>query len=247
MKTTNKILLAALILILVLMTALMVIVRVSLKLGPLTQGSMNVITETRQVASFRAIEASGSVKVSLLQGEEIGLTVEADDNLLELVVTEVDNEVLKIHLKERVGKHEALDVRVAFVTLESLRASAGARVTSVNTLVGLALEHIISSGAFSELDLDIATLTLEATAGAHAKLTGKVNELFLKSTGGSEIEASQLQANSAEIFSASGAVNHVFVNNEMSVDASSGALVHYGGQPVIKSMKTNSGAEVKAL
>lgn len=247
MKTTNKILLAAIILILVAMTALMVVVRVNLKLGPVTQGSRNVITETRQVASFRAIEASGSVKVELLQAEEVGLTVEADDNLLELVVTEVDNEVLKIHLKERVGKHEALDVRVDFVAIESLRASAGARVTSVNTLAGLALELIISSGAFSELDLDFETLTLEATAGAHAKLRGKVNELFLKSNAGSEVDASQLQANTAEIFSSSGAVNHVFVNNEMSIDASSGALVSYGGQPVIKSMKTNSGAEVKAL
>ena len=245
MKTTNKILLAAIILILVAMTALMVVVRVNLKLGPVTQGSRNVITETRQVASFRAIEASGSVE--LLQAEEVGLTVEADDNLLELVVTEVDNEVLKIHLKERVGKHEALDVRVDFVAIESLRASAGARVTSVNTLAGLALELIISSGAFSELDLDFETLTLEATAGAHAKLRGKVNELFLKSNAGSEVDASQLQANTAEIYSSSGAVNHVFVNNEMSIDASSGALVSYGGQPVIKSMKTNSGAEVKAL
>ena len=247
MKTTNKILLATLILILVALTVLMVTVKVNIKRGPVTQGSMNVITETRQVASFRAIEASGSVKVELFQGEEVGLTVEADDNLLELIVTEVDNEVLKIQLKERVGKHEALDVKVAFVTLEALRVSAGAHVTTVNTLVGLALEHVISSGAFSDLNLEFETLTLEATSGAHAKLAGKVNELFLKSNAGSEVDASQLQAENADIRTSSGAVNHIFVNNEMSIDASSAALVTYGGNPQIKTMKTNSGAEVKAL
>ncbi|MEE4176946.1 MAG: head GIN domain-containing protein [Bacteroides sp.] len=247
MKTTNKIMLAALILLLLLLTSLMIYVRVNLKMGPLTEGSMNVVTETRQIASFKAIEARGGLTVELRQDEEIGLTIEADDNLLELVVTEVDEEVLKIHLKERVGKHKAIDVKVSFVTLEALRASAGARVTSVNTLVGLALEHVLSSGAFSDLNLEFETLNLEATAGAHAKLAGKVTEFFIKSNAGSEVDAKDLQAENATINTSSGAVNHIFVNNEMSIDASSGAMVSYGGQPVNKSIETSSGAEVKSL
>lgn len=247
MKTSNKIMLAALILLLVMLTVLLVFVRVNLKLGPLTEGSMNVVTETRQIASFKAIEASGGLTIELLQDDTIGLTIEADDNLIELVVTEVDDEVLKIHLKERVGKHKALDVKVAFVTLEALRASAGVRVTSVTTLVGLALEHALSSGAYSDLNLDFETLTLEATSGSHAKLAGKVSELFIKSNAGSQVEASELQAQNATINTSSGAVNHIFVNNEMSIDASSGALVSYGGQPVNKSIETSSGGEVKSL
>lgn len=247
MKTSNKIMLAALILLLVMLTVLLVFVRVNLKLGPVTEGSMNVVTETRQIASFKAIEASGGLTIELLQDDAIGLTIEADDNLIELVVTEVDDEVLKIHLKERVGKHKALDVKVAFVTLEALRASAGVRVTSVTTLVGLALEHVLSSGAYSDLNLDFETLTLEATSGSHAKLAGKVSELFIKSNAGSQVEASELQAQNATINTSSGAVNHIFVNNEMSIDASSGALVSYGGQPVNKSIETSSGGEVKSL
>jgi hypothetical protein len=247
MKTSNKIMLAALILLLVMLTVLLVFVRVNLKLGPVTEGSMNVVTETRQIASFKAIEASGGLTIELLQDDAIGLTIEADDNLIELVVTEVDDEVLKIHLKERVGKHKALDVKVAFVTLEALRASAGVRVTSVTTLVGLALEHVLSSGAYSDLNLDFETLTLEATSGSHAKLAGKVSELFIKSNAGSQVEASELEAQNATINTSSGAVNHIFVNNEMSIDASSGALVSYGGQPVNKSIETSSGGEVKSL
>jgi len=205
---------------------------------------MNVITEMREIANFKAIEASGAVKVELLQDDEIGLTIEADDNLIELIVTEVTNEVLKIRLEERVGKHKALNVKVAFITLEALSVSAGARVTSVNTIVGLALRHVVSSGAFSDLNLDIEKLTVEASSGAHLKLAGKVRELFLQSSSGAQVDARELTADNATVKTSSGAVNHIFVNNEMSIDASSGAIVNYYGQPAVRDQRTSSGGTI---
>ncbi|MBW6497721.1 MAG: DUF2807 domain-containing protein [Bacteroidales bacterium] len=247
MKTTNKILLATLIAFLAVTTVLIVIVRLNISFRPLTEGSMNVVSEIRQISDFNAIEASGPVKVELVQGDEIGLTIEADDNLIELIVTEVNDKVLTIRMRERVVKYQALDIKVAFVTLEALRVSAGASVFSLNTIVGLALKHIVSSGATSELNLDLEELTLEVSSGARAKLSGKVRELFIESSSGSEVMASELQAENASIKTSSGSVNHVFVNNEMSIDASSGAVVSYGGSPTIKGMKTSSGGSVGTL
>jgi hypothetical protein len=247
MKTTNKILLTTFILILILITIMAVAVRLNLKLGPVTEGSRNVVSEKREITAFHSIEASGAIQVELLQDEAISLTIEADDNLLELVVTEVTDQVLKIYLKERIGKHKAMDVQVAFVTLEALSVSAGAKVTSLNTLVGLALRHVISSGAISELSLDFDQLTVEASSGARAKLAGKVRELFVQSSSGANIEARELVCENATIKTSSGSINHIFVNNEMSIDASSGAIVKYYGQPTMKHMKTSSGAEVSAF
>ena len=244
MKTTNKILLTAFIVILAITTFLLILVRLNVNFGPALEGSMNVITQSREIGHFNAIEASGALKVELLQGEQVGLTVVADDNLIELVVTEVANDVLKIRLKERVGKHKSLDVKVAFVTLEALSVSAGARVTSVNTIVGMVLRHVISSGAFSDLNLEFEKLTLEASSGAHAKLTGKVRELFLQSSSGAQVDARELSAENATVRSSSGAINHIFVNNEMSIDVSSGAIVNYYGQPATRDQRTSSGGTV---
>jgi len=247
MKTTNKILLATLIAILSIMTVLIVIVRFNISFGPVAEGSMTVVSEQREISDFKAIEASGPVKVELIQGEEIGLTIEADDNLIELIVTEVNDQVLTIRMRERVVKYKALDVKVAFVALEALSVSAGASVYSLNTLVGLALKHVISSGAISELSLDFDQLTVEASSGARAKLAGKVRELFIQSSSGSNIEAKELVSENATVRTSSGSVNHIFVNNEMSIDASSGAIVNYYGQPTMKHLKTSSGAEVSAF
>ncbi len=247
MKTTNKILLATLIAILAVSTILMVIVRLNVNFRPLTEGSMNVVSENRQISSFNAIEASGPMKVELLQGDDFGLTIEADDNLMELIVTEVNDQVLTIRMKERVINYNALNVKVAFVTLEALKLSAGASVYSLNTIVGHTLKHIISSGAISELELNFEELIVEASSGARAKLAGKVRELFIDSSSGSGVMASDLQAENASIKTSSGSVNHVFVNNEISVDASSGAVVNYGGRPTIRNLKTSSGGAVGAI
>lgn len=246
MKTTNQILLTAFIAILAITTFMLVLVRLNVNFGPAIEGSRNVISESREIAPFNAIEASGALRVELLQDEQIGITVVADDNLIELIVTEVTNNVLKIYMKEKVGKHKSLDVKVAFETLESLRVSAGARVTSVNTIVGIALKHVISSGAFSDLNLDFEKLTIEASSGAQAKLAGKVRELFVQSSSGAQADARKLSADNATVKTSSGAINHIFVNNEMSIDASSGAMVNYYGQPAVRDQRTSSGATITA-
>ncbi|OGO16907.1 MAG: hypothetical protein A2Z14_01960 [Chloroflexi bacterium RBG_16_48_8] len=53
------------------------------------QGSRNIITEARDVGGFNRIELEGMGKVILTQGEEESLTIEADDNLMEYITTEV--------------------------------------------------------------------------------------------------------------------------------------------------------------
>ena len=52
-------------------------------------GSGNVVKEERKVSSFNAIEVSGAFDVELVQGTAIAVTVEADDNLMDLIRTEV--------------------------------------------------------------------------------------------------------------------------------------------------------------
>jgi hypothetical protein len=57
-------------------------------------GSGNVIAEERPVSDFNRVSLSGIGNVIVTQGEEESLTVEADDNLMEYIETEVRGEVL---------------------------------------------------------------------------------------------------------------------------------------------------------
>src|SRR5206468_9037998 len=56
-------------------------------------------TETRQVGDFRAVEVEGPADVAVTVGSAPSLTVTADDNLLEHVVTEVREGTLFVGMK----------------------------------------------------------------------------------------------------------------------------------------------------
>ena len=62
-------------------------------------GSGKLATETRQVSGFDQVVLEGSGDIYLEQGEKESLTVEADDNIIDLVKTEVNGSRLELGIK----------------------------------------------------------------------------------------------------------------------------------------------------
>src|SRR5215216_956266 len=74
-------------------------------MGPGERGSGNVVTETRAVSNFRAIEIEYPAQVLVKQGSQESLKIEAEDNLLPNLKTQVKNGTLEIFYKRENGKH----------------------------------------------------------------------------------------------------------------------------------------------
>src|SRR5512140_3219381 len=74
-------------------------------IGPSERGSGNVISETRNVSDFHAIDISYPAQVFIKQGAKESLKVEAEDNLLPKLKTRVSNGVLEIFYDRQNGKH----------------------------------------------------------------------------------------------------------------------------------------------
>ena len=75
------------------------------------QGNRNVVTEDRKVtADFTAIKVSQGINVYLTQGNDIDISVEADENIIDLLVTEVQGDVLKIYFDKNVSRAKARNV-----------------------------------------------------------------------------------------------------------------------------------------
>ena len=59
-------------------------------------GSGVIVAESRFVDDFDAISLNGSANLLISVGEPASVTVEIDDNLLDVITTEVDNGCLEI-------------------------------------------------------------------------------------------------------------------------------------------------------
>ena len=77
------------------LTLMMLSCQMVSNIGPGVRGNGNVQTEVRQAASFNKIEVSNGLDLFLTQGTEESISIQADENLLEVIKTEVNGGILR--------------------------------------------------------------------------------------------------------------------------------------------------------
>ncbi len=87
-------------------------------------GSGNVVTEERDIGEFTGLKVSSGIDVVIRQGKEISLKLEADDNLHEAIITEVDGNTLKIYTRKNIRKARSKKVFLVYEDLNTIRISS---------------------------------------------------------------------------------------------------------------------------
>ena len=96
------------------------------------KGNGNVVKQERDVSSFSGIEVGGAFRVYLTQGSSEKLVVEADENLLEVIETEVKGSTLKIRTTEDIRDSKELNIYITFKNLEEPDISGACQMTGEN-------------------------------------------------------------------------------------------------------------------
>jgi len=196
------------------------------------RGNGEVVTEDRTInAPFSAIKATEGLDVYLTQGDNESISVEADGNLQELILTEVEDGVLKIHTKENIGRATSKKVHVSFRDISSITSTSGSDVYSTNTINSERLDLKSTSGSDMKLDVNTSVLNCKSTSGSDLRLSGKTTRLIAEATSGSDIKAGDLMAESSQVKATSGADITVNTSKELTARATSGGDVKYYGNP----------------
>ncbi len=200
--------------------------------NPGVKGNGNVQIEKRTLTEpFTAIHASEGLDVYLTQGDRQDITVEADENLLNIIVTEVVDNTLKIHCKENIGRSKSQKVMVTFSDISKIISTSGSDVYSTNTISVEQLELKSTSGSDMKVDVNTAILNCKSTSGSDLKISGKTDRLIAEATSGSDIKAENLIAQSSQVKATSGADITVNTQKELTAKASSGGDIRYYGNP----------------
>lgn len=68
------------------------------------EGNKNVISINRDISDdFTKVKVSAGIELIIDQGNEVSLTVEADENLHDIIITEVEDGKLKIYSEKIFG------------------------------------------------------------------------------------------------------------------------------------------------
>jgi hypothetical protein len=97
-------------------------------------GNKNVVTEDRTTKeAFTKVRVSRGLDLYISQGSKNKITVEADENLQEIIITEVINGELKIYAEKNIWRAKARKIHVTVNNLENLIATSGADVYAQDT------------------------------------------------------------------------------------------------------------------
>lgn len=246
MKTSNKILLTAFILIVLMIIGFMIFLRANVSFESVS-GSGNVVKVERETGSFTELKFRGNLEVYLKQDSISSFVVEADDNLHDILKTEMNNGALYTYLEESVARGGTMKIHVSFPMLEKLDVSAGVIVHSEDAITGDYFMYKAQAGTKTTLNLYYDEVDMVLQAGAVANLSGSAGMFDLKSAAGVIVDARRFNVRDCKIDAKAGSVNTLNVTGNLTGSVGQGAIVYYSGSPVLQGLSTRRGGHIEAV
>ncbi|MEZ5345656.1 MAG: head GIN domain-containing protein [Pyrinomonadaceae bacterium] len=185
---------------------------VSFSFGSKVRGSGNVVTEKRDIRNFSSVKVhGGAIEVEIVAQKDFGLEVEADDNLLSLIETEVDGQTLEIGTKKSYKTRNKIKIRVSAPNIDAIENSGASGIYLTN--------------------LDSESLRIESSGASRVKVEGKTKDLKVEQSGACRLDASGLLTNDAKIEASGASKSSINVSEKLSVELSGASKVNYKGNP----------------
>ncbi len=210
------------------------------------EGNGNMTTVTRTTDSYDAIKCAGPMDFILVSGNEGNITIEGEDNLLEYIVTEVKDNVLKVKVKKgknlKSSKNKTIKITIPFKDINKVALAGSGDLWNKNVINATNL--VVALAGSGDIVLDVKTTSIEGSIAGSGDLTlkGSTNNLKAKVAGSGDFHGFDLQANNTEVSVAgSGDAEVVSTDNLKARVAGSGDIV-YKGNPKKDTKVSGSGS-----
>jgi len=214
---------------------------------PLDRSTGNFIKEDRQVSGFTKLEIGGASKVYLMQGDQEKLVIEADDDEISEIITEVNGNKLKISTKSGWGRsfHE-MTIYLTFKDLEYIDFSGAVEVVSENALSFNDLAMDISGAADLNLEFTADRFEAEFSGASEVDFRGSCKSGYIELSGASDFDASEMEFVDLTVEVSGASDARVWASGTLNIDASGASSIRYKGSPKI-SIDESGASSVKPM
>lgn len=183
------------------------------------KGNGDIKTETRQIADFTTLEASGAYEVTWTHGAP-SLQITADSNLLKLIDDNLSGKKLRLEWEKQMRPTKTIKVRIASSALVGAELNGAVRLNAAN--------------------MRTPNFFLEANGATRVDLRGTLDGLSASMNGASRLDAEELRARVAELSINGAGRADVNASELLRVAVSGAGRVSYTGNPKVQ--KEISGA-----
>jgi hypothetical protein len=218
-------------------------------LGGGVPGSGNVQTETRDTGVFEAvsIEYPGA-EITVQQGDKETVEIEADDNLLPQLSTEVVSGRLTIKNMETdwksiVNPSETVKINITVKDVNEVEISAPVGTLELNELQADRLKLVLSGGAQIKINgIQVNLLDTDLSGAGDIQASGAANEINLLLSGLGNFNAADLSSNKATVELSGMGSATVRVEENLTATLTGAGSIQYYGQPHVEQNVTGAGS-----
>ena len=203
--------------------------------------------ETRSVSGFTGIDASSVFNITITKGDTESIVIEADDNVMQYVRSEVRSGVLHLYIDNayRVRNIKILKASVVMKNLESVTLSGACKLTADDLFTPDKFQVDCSGASSMTANVNTNQLTVETSGASNIRIKSEI-------TGGTSMDVSgvskiwgELKANSV-VLTSSGVCSVELTGSasDIKIDASGTSNVKAGDFAVKNADIVSSGTSV---
>ncbi len=167
--------------------------------GRFVKGNGIIKTQERTLGDFSEITLSCSVDLYLRQGNENKAVVKADENLLDMIETEISGNTLTIDIEGNISRSREMVVYITLKDLNKLMVNGSGNVKTESKIAGMDMEILINGSGDVEMDLDMKNVNAAINGSGEMDLSGVSGDFSLKISGSGDFEGDNMRLNLCDI------------------------------------------------
>jgi len=188
-------------------------------------GSGKRESQKRQVQPFTAISTEGAFTIEVTCQKQVGLEIEGDDNILNLVSSEVSGNVLHLSNTKNYSIDEPVKIKISVPNLEALSVSG--------------------AGKIDVKDMANEKFEIDAEGAPSITVAGSTNIIDIDTSGAGKIDTHNLSASRGVVESRGVSKIDLAVADQLDVNLSGPSSVTYTGDPVVNKTINGPGKIVR--
>ncbi len=216
--------------------------------GENVKGNGEMVTKTRSTDSYDEIKLVGSMNVKLVDGHEGRINVEAESNLHEYILTEVNNGTLKIATKDGYNlapKNEIL-ITVPFESLNHISVTGSGDIWTQDRINAKNLEVQVTGSGDIKLEVTAETIEGKITGSGDIKLKGNSRDFKCNVTGSGDFDAYDLKAENVKARVTGSGDIMVYASISLKASVSGSGDIVYMGNPERQDFNTHGSGKISS-
>jgi len=217
-------------------------------MGERVEGNGQVTTETRQVSSFNSVDCDGPMNIILQDQPDAGIKVEADQNLLPYILTNVDGKTLHIKTKSgyNLNSDNPMRVYVSAPVFNEVNLDGSGNITSQSILVNPDEMSLKLSGSGNiEVQVNTPELSTKMNGSGNIKLAGSADKWSAALSGSGNMYCFGLTTQRAEVSISGSGDAEVTASQKLVLKINGSGQIKYKGSPNVESHINGSGSVSK--